>query len=283
MNVFEDNQFEIARLFADVACDFAAQPDIDAVSERVAQVTSNVVGCPWVEVARLTDRGSLAFSEPKDDAVRTILRLSAEEHEGVVSEAVTCQTVVTVDDFGAETRWSGYTARVLAETPIRSALCLPLSVGDKDLGAIALFSPEAHFFTDVRSKAAALIADHAAVALVASTSISRVDNLEIALTTNRAIGVAIGVLMARMNVTDAQAFDLLRTTSQHTHVKLREVADYVATTGELPLAKGESAPESPSVASGGSLPDLSHLTNVAQPPSAPSQVTDDPLPAVPAA
>jgi AmiR/NasT family two-component response regulator len=35
-------------------------------------------------------------------------------------------------------------------------------------------------------------------------------------------------------ITDDQAFDLMRTISQHTDQKVREVADYVVSTGELP-------------------------------------------------
>ena len=59
-------------------------------------------------------------------------------------------------------------------------------------------------------------------------------NLERALASNRQIGAAMGILMARLHLTDAQAFDLLRKTSQNRHRKLRDIADEVMMTGELP-------------------------------------------------
>ncbi len=58
-------------------------------------------------------------------------------------------------------------------------------------------------------------------------------NLRAALASNRQIGAAIGVLMALRGLTAEQAFDLLRTTSNRTNRKLRDLADEVVRTGTL--------------------------------------------------
>ncbi len=58
-------------------------------------------------------------------------------------------------------------------------------------------------------------------------------NLERALASNRQIGAAMGILMARLHLTDQQAFDLLRKASQNRHRKLRDIAEEVMMTGEL--------------------------------------------------
>ena len=58
-------------------------------------------------------------------------------------------------------------------------------------------------------------------------------NLERALVSNRQIGAAMGILMARLKLTDEQAFDLLRKTSQNRHRKLRDIAEEVTMTGEI--------------------------------------------------
>lgn len=90
---------------------------------------------------------------------------------------------------------------------------------------------------------ARLLADQAAARLrldsldtALQKQLTRARNLEEALTTNREIGQAIGILMATHHVTAEQAFEQLRTASQHTHRKLREIAADVAETGALPLA-----------------------------------------------
>ncbi|MGX7678090.1 ANTAR domain-containing protein [Jatrophihabitans sp. DSM 45814] len=67
---------------------------------------------------------------------------------------------------------------------------------------------------------------------------ARIDNLDRALTSNREIGIAVGILMAAHRFTAEQAFDLLRRVSQHTHRKVREVALDVAEAGSLELPSG---------------------------------------------
>jgi AmiR/NasT family two-component response regulator len=65
---------------------------------------------------------------------------------------------------------------------------------------------------------------------------AQAEGLQIALESRDVIGQAKGILMAREHVTADEAFDILRTTSQHLNVKLRELAARVAETGELPDA-----------------------------------------------
>jgi hypothetical protein len=63
----------------------------------------------------------------------------------------------------------------------------------------------------------------------------RITNLELALTTNREIGIAMGVLMASFKTTSEDAFVMLRQASQRTHRKLRDIAVDVGETGMLNL------------------------------------------------
>ena len=59
----------------------------------------------------------------------------------------------------------------------------------------------------------------------------RIGHLETALASNRRIGIAIGIVMARHGVTDEVAFELLRERSQLLNEKLRELAEEVIYTG----------------------------------------------------
>ena len=72
------------------------------------------------------------------------------------------------------------------------------------------------------------------IALQTARYRKRAANLEIALESNRRIGSAIGILMARELLTAEQAFARLREASQRLHRKLRDIADEVVRTGQLP-------------------------------------------------
>jgi hypothetical protein len=58
-------------------------------------------------------------------------------------------------------------------------------------------------------------------------------NLERGLDSNRRIGIAIGILMSRHQVSADQAFALLKSHSQRRNVKVRELAETVICTGKL--------------------------------------------------
>ena len=58
-------------------------------------------------------------------------------------------------------------------------------------------------------------------------------NLEVALATNRRIGIAVGILMCRSGVTEDQAFAVLSKHSQDRNTKVRELAEEVIYTGCL--------------------------------------------------
>ncbi|WP_457738907.1 ANTAR domain-containing protein [Streptomyces rubiginosohelvolus] len=66
-----------------------------------------------------------------------------------------------------------------------------------------------------------LLASHAAVALSTARTHAQ---MEQAVATRHQIGQAMGILMARHNITEGEAFNRLRRHSQNNNLKLREVA-----------------------------------------------------------
>jgi hypothetical protein len=65
------------------------------------------------------------------------------------------------------------------------------------------------------------------------TAQTRIGHLETALASNRRIGIAVGILMARDRLTEQAAFDRLSRHSQQRNIKLRELAEQVIYTGSL--------------------------------------------------
>jgi len=58
--------------------------------------------------------------------------------------------------------------------------------------------------------------------------------MDVALKSSRTIGAAIGLIMASRNVSEKEAFEILRTASQNSNRKLRELAaDLVASAGSV--------------------------------------------------
>ncbi len=62
----------------------------------------------------------------------------------------------------------------------------------------------------------------------------QVRSLQEALQSNRRIGVAVGIVMSELRITESAAFEALRRLSMDRNRKLRDVAEDVIDTGALP-------------------------------------------------
>lgn len=83
-----------------------------------------------------------------------------------------------------------------------------------------------------------LLVEHAISLVQREQLAAKIVNLQCALGSNREIGAAMGILMARHQLTADQAFDLLRRTSQHGHRRIVAIAAEVIETGALDLPEG---------------------------------------------
>jgi GAF domain-containing protein len=106
------------------------------------------------------------------------------------------------------------------------------------MGALNLYSREPGALDGRDQDLALVLASHAATALAATQAFDSVDleaaQLRQALASRDVIGQAKGILMERRGISAAEAFDILRRTSQDLNVKLIKVAETLAARrGEL--------------------------------------------------
>lgn len=150
--------------------------------------------------------------------------------EGPCWDAVWEQRIVRVPDFRDEDRWPRF-SRYAAEAGATGALSFQLWVQGENLGALNLYGAKPHAFDPEAEEIGLLVGAHAAVAFADAKQISE---LHQAVATRDVIGQAKGILMERYKITDQRAFPILSTVSQRGNIKLRDVADQVASTGNLP-------------------------------------------------
>jgi hypothetical protein len=118
---------------------------------------------------------------------------------------------------------------------LRSVLALPLSATGPPT-ALNLYSELPRAFGALDRARGLLLAAFSSVAL-SSARVHRDDellasNLHDALASREIIGQAQGILIERERITPEQAFNMLRSASQHLNVKLRDVAQALVDTGE---------------------------------------------------
>ncbi len=156
--------------------------------------------------------------------------------EGPCLDAAEGDDLVWVDDLAADGRWPAFATAVVAELGVRSIISVRLRLESDLRAALNLYATVPGALTAVDRVNAAIFGSFVALALDAERALEEASNLQLALQTNRQIGIAIGILMGRDLITAEQAFRELREVSQATNRKLRDVAQDVIETGELPHA-----------------------------------------------
>jgi GAF domain-containing protein len=140
------------------------------------------------------------------------------------------QKTVAVPDVRTSDYLPGY-ADLAVEEGVLSMMSVPLSNATQPLGAISMYYRLPQVFTPEIVEHAETFAMHVSVVL---GSMREEAQLRVAVLSKHLIGQAQGILMERYNLSSAQAFGVLRRYSQTANRKLREVAEQVVATRDLP-------------------------------------------------
>lgn len=138
--------------------------------------------------------------------------------------------MVAVDDIGADRRWPEFSRRGHDEG-VGASLSVPMLVGGRTVGALNLYARDANSLSgDDRARArgfASQAAGAVALGLRLAEREERNRHLEKALQSRSTIDQAIGILMVKAGIDASAALGVLKARSQHTNVKLRDVAQRV--------------------------------------------------------
>jgi GAF domain-containing protein len=139
---------------------------------------------------------------------------------------------VRIDDITRNPRWPRF-SRQAASLGIRSILSLPLIADGVPVGALNWYARRPSAFGPAETRRAEEFARHASGALALARRMASCadlnDQLRSSITSRAVIDQALGVIMATERCAQDEAFALLRTVSQNTNIKLREVAATIVT------------------------------------------------------
>lgn len=146
---------------------------------------------------------------------------------------------VRIEDTADKMRWPDFEAEA-ASHGIRSCLALPLSAEGQPVGALNLYARAASAFGPAEAKNAQNFAENASGALTLAMRLAShaalIGQLRSSLVSRTVIDQALGIVMARERCNQARAFAILRSASQNSNVKLRDIASAIITSisGEPP-------------------------------------------------
>lgn len=204
-----------------------AQETLDGIVHTAVQT---IPGARHAGVMTVVGKREVRTVSATDDLPHAVDQVQYDTGQGPCLAALYLNRTVSVPDLAAEARWPLFAARARV-LGVGSMLSFQLFVTGDDLGALNLYSPEPHSFDEESLHVGVLFASHAAVALADA---QQRDRLVQAIHTRDLIGQAKGILMERHKLTADQAFAVLVRVSQQTNRKLRDLAEQLTSTGELP-------------------------------------------------
>ena len=149
---------------------------------------------------------------------------------GPCLEALHTGRVVLVEDLTRDARWPEYATHAI-EKGVRSSLSVPLRAGEATIGAFNSYSRSAGTFDAEACAAAESLAGYAGVvlnnAVLYFDAASRAEQMAEAMKSRAVIEQAKGILMGSRHCDADEAFRILVGLSQHSHRKLRDVAQAI--------------------------------------------------------
>jgi GAF domain-containing protein len=213
---------------------------MDSLLQTVTQLSTTVLpGKPEASVTLLVkDRPTTVVS-----TAQFAVDLDETQYErghGPCLHAARTGELTEITDTRTESRWRDYSRRA-AEAGNLSSLSVPLPIDDDEQvsGALNFYARQPHAFDEDSRRAAQAFGPYAAVATgnlyAYQNARDMADNLQAALESRAVIDQAKGILIERHKLTPDQAFQLLAQVSMNANRKVRDVADHLVHTGELPV------------------------------------------------
>lgn len=194
----------------------------------ICETAVNVIpGADHACISTLVDHEQLRTQAASDDVARQMDRLESEAHEGPCVDAIVEDSVQHDTDISSDTKWPRLTELTLERTQVRGMIGYQLMDGLGARAAFNVFSDTPGALTIESVDVGAVLAAFTSVCLAAAERQTAAENLRKGLESNREIGKAVGLLMAAHQVTDEEAFEILRSASSRTNTKLAALADKI--------------------------------------------------------
>lgn len=221
--------------FAQLAEALQAAPTPVRTAEAVVAYAQHQLDADYAGITLLRRGGRLETIAATDPVVEKLDGLQHELDEGPCRDSSWRGPTLAAHDLADEVRWPRWAPRAVS-AGIVSVLATELSGADgRRIGALNLFWGQPRTFTGDDVAYAHIFTRHAALALATSLQVS---GLNVALDSRKLIGQAQGILMERHRLDEAKAFAVLERYSQDHNLKLRQVAEHLVASRELPPTDG---------------------------------------------
>jgi GAF domain-containing protein len=230
-----------ANTFARLAVELHDYDCIEETIDAVVEFAIQALDCSYAGVA-IAGRGRKPeIPAVTDPVVAEIYQLQLARGDGPLTVCMNERVPVLISDTATDDRWPDWAAQVRA-LGVRSVFDVPLNTAAGTVGVMGLYSSNPDAFSSDDQAIAHILARHATVAVAKArhdaTMIQAID-------ARKLVGQAMGILMERFDLDGDRAFEVLKRYSQDNNLKLRDVANHLVHTRQLPTTNQRLAGSAP--------------------------------------
>jgi GAF domain-containing protein len=219
-------------MLASAAREMHSQPTPETTIESAALLAVlDIEGCDEASVSIVHRRQEVDTPSASAPQARRADQLQYELDQGPCLDAIWEEPSVQIVDLAADPRWPDWGPRAVAETGFHSLLAVRLFTYEDTVGALNMYSLRLDGFTARDREIAEALAAQIAVAIRGAQSDS---NLRKALSSRSKIGMCMGIVMERFDLSESQAFALLSKLATTEERRVVEIADYIILTRHVP-------------------------------------------------
>jgi GAF domain-containing protein len=219
---------------------FVGDRTLQQTLRSVADLTAEVVPAAGAVGITLLPEGQGRTAAFSGATVPPVDQAQYDTQDGPCLAAFDEQRIVTIDSTLESARWPAFCA-VAADHDVLSVLAFPLTVADRPVGALNVYSAREHAFGALDVEVGRHFAAQAAIVLANAQAYSTAHDLSVrlgeAMDHRVVIEQAKGILMATRRCGPDAAFELLVRASQRENVKLRDLAHRVVATTSRPAPR----------------------------------------------
>jgi transcriptional regulator with GAF, ATPase, and Fis domain len=217
---------------------FARPTDIDDTLKSVtASCVDLIDGVECADVLLIAGADLFRSVAPTSQLAVDIDDLQQRFREGPCVDAAVGNSIILCNDLREETRWPRFAGAAVA-AGVHSLMSFQLFTHNTRMGALNLFGLKPDAFTTEFEAVGAMLATHAAVALIADDVRLQFQS---ALASRDTIGQAKGMIMERFKVDAIRAFELLTKLSQDSNTRVADIAAELVSRGAAPKMQPSSS------------------------------------------
>jgi hypothetical protein len=163
-------------------------------------------------------------------------RLREEVGEGPALDVLDVNDMVMCEDLAADPRWPVFGQRAHEQFGVRSVASFRLHLGADHRAALTFLSDWPYAFDDAAIAIGCIFAAYSSLALLTEHVLRSRVTPRLAAQVHREIGIAVGILLTRENLTTEQAYRRLHEASRSLRTSLPEAAQHVVANRGLPAS-----------------------------------------------